>query len=318
MEQLQPPSSPIQEIKDPVTEKAGIRLLIKRDDERYLPAYPGDRAFGGNKWRKLQYNLQVARAQGFEKLLTFGGAFSNHIAATASAGVLFGFQTIGIIRGDKGIDNPTLRHARRCDMQLQFMDRSTYRRKDSHEVREALLRRYGTCYLIPEGGTNETALSGCRDLAAEIRTQCGSNPPDFYCLSCGTGGTLAGFTTGTGPDEKVLGFPALKGNFLEREIEALLNKYAAPCADNWELVTGYHFGGYARYQPELIHFIKNFRKKHGIVLDPLYTGKMLFGVFDLAGKGFFSKGSTVMAIHTGGLQGIAGFNERHETTLPED
>ena len=148
-------------------------------------------------------------------------------------------------------------------------------------------------------------------MAREIRTHHDGSFPDYCCLSCGTGGTLAGFLTGTRPNEKVLGFSALKGDFLAKEIERLLAVHTSGRFSNWQLITDYHFGGYARFRPALIHFIKNFQENHNIPLDPIYTGKLMYGVVDLAEKGFFPNGSTVMVIHTGGLQGIAGFNERY-------
>jgi len=306
---LNAPSSPILDLQDPVPADRGLRLLIKRDEQRFLAAYPADRAFGGNKWRKLQYNLTAARAQGYDTLLSFGGAYSNHIAAMASAGKLFQFETVGIIRGE-AVDNPTLRHARRCGMQLHFVDRATYRRKAEPEILRELLDRFGPAFLIPEGGTNELALRGCREMVTEIEKQLKDGLPDYICLAAGTGGTLAGVIDGLAGRSSALGFSALKGAFLEGEVKSLLRQHGSAIHDNWLMIDSYHFGGYARFKPPLLDFIRDYKKQHGIQLDPIYTGKLMYGIYDMIHKGFFPRGSTVLAIHTGGLQGIAGFEER--------
>jgi 1-aminocyclopropane-1-carboxylate deaminase/D-cysteine desulfhydrase-like pyridoxal-dependent ACC family enzyme len=298
------PPAPLQELAH---RRRGLRLFVLRDDERYLPAYPGDRAFGGNKWRKLQHNLLAAREQGYRTLLTFGGAYSNHLAATASAGRLFGFRSVGVVRGEADSDNPTLRHARRCGMQLHFLDRSAYRQKETPEIRQALLDRFGPCYVLPEGGTNALALQGCRAYAGEITEQLGGAPPDYLVAACGTGGTLAGIITGLTGRTQAIGLSVLKGGFLQKEIAMLLDEPAAP---DWTVLDDYHFGGYARFRPPLIDFINRFRTETGIPLDPIYTGKLFYGVFDLLEKDYFPPGSTVAVLHSGGLQGVAGFNER--------
>lgn len=320
-------SSPLQELDLSFWSLGNVRLFVKRDDLLYDERAP---YFCGNKWRKLKYNLQVAREQDYSTLLTFGGAYSNHILATADAGKLLSFKTIGIIRGEEHLPlNFTLRNARDRGMQLHYLDRTTYRNKDSAEVREQLLAQFGPCYFIPEGGTNGLALKGCAELGEEIETQMESSSfkvprswkvedsgPIYIALSCGTGGTMAGLLTGLAKAKtQVIGFSALKGDFLQKEIEHLLSQNGLTTAANWQIQTDYHFGGYAKFKPDLIDFIRRFKAVYDIQLDPIYTGKLFYGVFDLIQKEYFPKGSTIVVVHTGGLQGIEGFEERYGERL---
>ncbi len=298
-----------------------IRLFVKRDDLLYDERAP---YFCGNKWRKLKYNLQAAREQGHTTLLTFGGAYSNHILATADAGKLLDLQTIGIIRGEEHLPlNFTLRNAHDRGMQLHYLNRTTYRNKNSAEVQEQLLEQFGSCYFIPEGGTNALALKGCAELGREIEVQMEDftfqdrgtlkeEEPTCIALSCGTGGTMAGLLSGLATAKtKVLGFSALKGDFLQKEIEDLLSQNGLTSCIDWQIQTDYHFGGYAKFKPELIDFIRRFKAVYDIQLDPIYTGKLFYGIFDLIREGYFPKGSKVVVVHTGGLQGIEGFEERY-------
>jgi len=255
----------------------------------------------GNKFRKLKYNLVQAKAENQETLLTFGGAFSNHIAAAAYAGKEQGFKTIGIIRGDelesKIMVNPTLKFAQECGMRFKFITREDYRHKTEEEFIEILKQEFGNFYLVPEGGTNEFAVKGCGEILTEEDSQY-----DFICCAVGTGGTISGLINSILPHQKVLGFPALKGDFLKEEIRKFAQK------ENWELITEYHFGGYGKVNPELIAFINQFYKENSIPLDPIYTAKMVFGVMDLIEKNYFPENSKILLIHTGGIQGIAGMN----------
>ena len=268
----------------------GIKLHLKRED-RLHPT------ISGNKFRKLKYNLIEAKAQGLISLLTFGGAYSNHIAAVAAAGLECGFQTIGIIRGeelaDKIPDNPTLRQAQNLGMKLHFISRSDYRRKTDVDFIEQLKQQFGVFYLIPEGGTNQLAVQGCE----EILTAQDKQYFDYICCAVGTGGTIAGIINSTSNTQKTLGFPALKGDFLFDEIRQWTTR------SNWDLCLDYHFGGYAKTTPELLQFIQQFQQKTDIEIEPIYMGKMLFGIFDLVEKGYFPANSKILAIHTGGLQG---------------
>jgi 1-aminocyclopropane-1-carboxylate deaminase len=272
----------------------GISLVIKRDDL----IHP---FVSGNKFRKLKYNLLQAKAENQSALLTFGGAYSNHIAAVAFAGKENGFQTIGIVRGDELADkiesNPTLKFAQECGMQFEFVSRETYRLKTEVSFLEQLQLHYGAFYLIPEGGTNALAIKGCE----EILTQEDASF-DYVACAIGTGGTISGIINTALPHQKVLGFPALKGEFLQDEIRNFVRQ------DTRELITDYHFGGYGKVSPDLIDWINQFYEQTQIPLDPVYTGKMVFGIVDLIAKNYFPENAKILLIHTGGLQGIQGMN----------
>ena len=271
-----------------------ISVQIKREDL----IHP---FVSGNKFRKLKYNLLQAKEENQETLLTFGGAFSNHIAAVAFAGKEKGFKTIGIIRGDelgrKIAENPTLSFAQNCGMQLEFISREEYRLKSESSFLENLKAKFGSFYHIPEGGTNALAIKGCQEILTEDDAEF-----DYICCSIGTGGTISGIINSVLPHQKVLGFPALKGDFLKEEIHNFTQN------ENWELITEYHFGGYGKVNEALIGFINQFYTENQIPLDPIYTGKMVFGVIDLIKKNYFPAKSKILLIHTGGIQGIQGMN----------
>jgi 1-aminocyclopropane-1-carboxylate deaminase len=269
-------------------------LYIKRDD--LLHPY-----VSGNKFRKLHYNLKKAKEENYSTLLTFGGAFSNHIVAVAAAGMENGMKTIGVIRGDelqeKIMSNPSLKKAQEFGMVFEFVSREIYRSKNEAAFMEYLEQQYGNFYLLPEGGTNSLAVKGCEEILEETDADF-----DFICCAVGTGGTISGIINSSKVSQQVLGFPALKGDFLSEDICKFVTQ------SNWQLVTDYHFGGYAKVTNELIEFINDFYQKFQVPLDPIYTGKMAFGVLDLIEKKKFPKGSKILMIHTGGLQGIAGMN----------
>ncbi|WP_406682874.1 pyridoxal-phosphate dependent enzyme [Seonamhaeicola sp. MEBiC1930] len=283
-------------INEPVvlSEHFGVKLYIKREDK----IHP---FVSGNKYRKLKYNLLKAKSLGHDTLLTFGGAFSNHIAAVAYAGKMYGFKTVGIIRGEelKGRikDNKTLSFAKSNGMQFEFVSREVYREKANSELINGLKDFFEDFYLIPEGGTNDLAIKGCEEILTDLDAEF-----NFICSAVGTGGTISGLINCSKPSQQVLGFPALKGDFLKEDISKFVTK------KNWTLITDYHFGGYAKINQELIAFINKFNAENSIPLDPVYTGKMMFGIFNLINKGFFKKGSKILAIHTGGLQGIVSMN----------
>ncbi|MBW8201671.1 pyridoxal-phosphate dependent enzyme [Flagellimonas abyssi] len=278
----------------PLLHEKGIDLYLKREDT--IHPY-----ISGNKYRKLKYNLLEAKKAGKQTLLTFGGAFSNHIAATAYAGYEQGLKTIGVIRGeelqDKWQNNPTLKLAYEHGMQFHFVSRTDYRLKNEASFLQKLKGTYGDIYILPEGGTNALAVKGCSEILTEEDAQF-----DNICCAAGTGGTVAGLINAAQPHQTVWGFPALKGDFLNEEIRTFAH------TDRWRLVTDYHFGGYAKVDQQLIEFINLFKSKTGIPLDPIYTGKMLFGIFDLVKRDVFVSGTRILAIHTGGLQGIEGMN----------
>ncbi|HHH49516.1 MAG TPA: 1-aminocyclopropane-1-carboxylate deaminase/D-cysteine desulfhydrase [Saprospiraceae bacterium] len=294
--------TPIQKIGNELLAKKNIQLFIKRDDLTHPQV-------SGNKFRKLKYNLFNARKQEYQQLLSFGGAFSNHIHALAAVGKLFDFKTIGIIRGER-IEplNNTLSFAEKAGMQLEFISRSDYRLKKEKTFQEKLFSKFGKSYLIPEGGTNLLAIEGAKEIVLEAVQQIDA---DYYCLACGTGGTTAGIIAGLQGKKQVLSFSALKGSFLQQDIYNLLKNYQPnPVYDNWQVQNDYHFGGFAKWNMALIKFINDFKSQHQIPLDPIYTGKLLFGIFDLIKKDYFPAGTKILAIHTGGLQGITGFNQR--------
>jgi len=279
-----------------------VRLLLWRDDLVH-PELPG------NKARKLKYNLVAAQQQGHNTLLTFGGAYSNHIAAVAAAGRLYGLRTIGLIRGEETLPlNPTLAKAQADGMVLHYLDRSTYRRRHEPSFIAELLARFGPAYVLLEGGTNALALPGCAELVTELRQDVAF---DILAVAVGTGGTLAGLLTGLAGQQQALGVPALKnGGVMREEVNALTRQASGQVFDNYTLALDYHFGGYAKVPAGLLDFIRQFRERHGVLLDPIYTGKLLFGVLDLIEQGYFSRGSTVVAIHTGGQQAWAGWEAR--------
>lgn len=267
-----------------------IVVYVKREDRLH-------EEISGNKFRKLKYNLMEAQSLGYNTLLTFGGAYSNHIAAVAAAGKTYGFTTIGVIRGEElkdiFLENPTLKKAAENGMNFKFVSRTEYRQKDQEYFIEELKKEYKDFYLIPEGGTNNLAVKGCEEILTEEDFIF-----DYICCAVGTGGTISGLINASSDSQIVLGFPALKGDFLEAEIK----KYAKK--DNWSLVTDYHFGGYAKITPELKDFIHKFTLKYFIPLDPVYTAKVFYGIFDLIDKDRIKKGAKILVIHTGGLQGL--------------
>ncbi|WP_109831691.1 1-aminocyclopropane-1-carboxylate deaminase/D-cysteine desulfhydrase [Reichenbachiella versicolor] len=280
-------ATPIVEIKDDLLDSKDIQLWIKRDDIIHPE-------ISGNKWRKLKYNLIDAQKEGYQNILTFGGAYSNHIAATAAACKRYGFKSIGIIRGDELSEssNQTLSKAHNNGMELRFVTRSGYRKRiDNLWLRE--LASEFQAFIIPEGGSNVSATKGVAELVTEIEIDF-----DYICSAVGTGGTIAGISNELKPYQTALGFAALKGeDYLKKEIAFLTS------SKQWKLINNYHFGGYAKLDNQLIHFIQNFYTKHQVPLDHIYTGKMLFGLFNMIQKDQFPKGTRIIAVHTGGLQG---------------
>lgn len=300
MFQVTPPT-PLQEIRDQLIVPFGVKLYMKRLDLNHPH-------ISGNKWYKLKYNIQEMRRLGKDTLLTFGGAYSNHIAATAAAGKEMGFRTIGVIRGDEheeGTRNRTLELAADNGMQLHFITRTDYRRKTEQSFIDALHKRLGDFYLVPEGGSNLLGVKGCTEIVSEIGV-----PFDFITTSCGTGATLAGLVLSIDQRQQAIGFSSLKGgDFLEQEVKRFIEEYSGSSAEHeskWQINHEYHFGRYAKVNNELEVFIERFRTENGIQLDHVYTGKMMFGLYDMIRTGTFVPGETIVALHTGGLQGLRG------------
>jgi len=290
-----------QQVFLPILEEKKVELFIKRED--LIHPY-----ISGNKFRKLKYNLEEAKKLKKKSLLTFGGAFSNHIVATAVAGKIAGFKTFAIIRGEElGLnltktleENATLRKAHESGMKFHFVSREVYRQKASFGFIEKMKNKWGDFYLIPEGGTNIFGVQGCQEILTNEDKKF-----DFICCSVGTGGTISGLINASKKHQKIVGFPALKGNFLSEEIKKYITK-----KNKWRLQKNYDFGGYAKHSEDLISFINSFKKETNILLDPIYTGKMVFGILDLVKNDSFEENSKILAIHTGGIQGIEGVNRK--------
>ena len=289
------------EISHSLLKEKEIELFVKRID--LVSPF-----VSGNKYYKLKYNLLEAKKQNTDTILTFGGAYSNHIAATAFAANKKGFKSIGIIRGEETLPfNDTLSFAKENSMELHYVSREEYRQKHTEGFINKLKDRFTDFYLIPEGGTNNLAIKGTQEILDVNDTQ------HFICTAIGTGGTISGIINSSSDNQKVLGFPAIKGSEdLEKDIRSWTNK------QNCKLITDYHFGGYAKISEMLIQFILDFYDKNNIPLDAIYTGKMMFGIFDLIKKDYFPKGSSILAIHTGGLQGNKGMNDRFGLNLPHN
>jgi 1-aminocyclopropane-1-carboxylate deaminase len=292
--QLSYQTTPIVQIHDRVAEEAGIQLLVKREDINHLYV-------SGNKWWKLKYNLSLAIQRKQNTLLTFGGAYSNHLYATAAAARELGLRSIGIVRGEEVLPlNPTLSFARDCGMQLHYISRERYRAKNTVEFGQWIAEQFGDVYVIPEGGTNDQAIAGCRELSSMIQAEVSF---DFIALPVGTGGTMAGIISGLQQHHTAIGYSVLKGGeFLEKEVDHWLNQ--AGCKHrSWRIATAYHHGGYGKRTPGLMQFISKQEELHGLPLDPVYTGKLCYGLWDEIQRGVFPRGSTVLMLHTGGMQG---------------
>ncbi len=296
---LEAKKSTVQPVLLPVLQEKQVQLFVKREDLLHPH-------ISGNKYRKLFYNLIEARKLGHDTLLTFGGAFSNHIAATAAAGKEFGFKTIGVIRGEEFSEkpelirlNPTLSFAQNQGMQLFFVPRKTYRQRNTKPFQTQLKQKFGRFYPIPQGGTNLLGVKGAKEILQNTDINY-----HFITVAVGTGGTMAGLIEASRIGQTVLGFPALKENFLHHEIKKFTPK------QNGQLIRDYHFGGFAKINRELIDFINVFYEQTHIPLDPVYTGKMLYGVLDMINKNYFRPGTRILAVHTGGLQGNDGMNFR--------
>lgn len=281
--------SPIQRVDEDRLMRHGVTLLLKRDDLIH-PDLPG------NKWRKLAPNLAAARAAGHPRLLTFGGAYSNHLAATAAAGHYFGFETVGVVRGEERLPlNEVLARAAGFGMRLVYMARSTYREKHTSAVLGRLREEFGDCYVLPEGGSNALGVRGCAELPGEITQLC-----DVVAVAAGTGGTLAGIAGGLRPGQRALGFAVLKGGeFLNEDVAALQREAFGRETANWRIEPQFHFGGYAKRTGELDAFIDEFEARHGIRLNWVYEAKMMFGLYALIERGVFPPNLTVVAVLAG-------------------
>lgn len=301
-------ASPLQEVNHPLLDQYAIKLAVKRDDLLHPD-------ISGNKWRKLKFNLLTARSQHINHIVSFGGAFSNHIHALAAAGYHFGFKTTGIIRGESSYaSNPTLKQASNWGMDLQFISRKEYRMRNDSDYLLSLKAKFPVALIVPEGGSNQYALPGVIEAVQEIQQQADYHV-DHIVTATGSGGTLAGLIAGsehTQINSKITGIAVLKGaDYLNQQVENLLQQYKVSKPNSWSLQTEFHQGGYAKISKELAIFCQQFIVQTGIPIEPIYTGKMFYAIFELIKQGYFKKGDHIVALHTGGLQGLNGLQQRN-------
>lgn len=286
----------------------GVGLWIKREDKIHPDV-------SGNKWRKLKYYLEDFKKSGKSSILTFGGAFSNHLAATAAIGRILGIPTRAIVRGEEVESNPTLDFCRRNKMEIEAISRKKYDIKDDPEFLEAMRINLPDVYIIPEGGKGAHGVMGCTEILDDV-----DKDFDHICCAAGTATTLTGLMA-SGYSSNFIGFPAVRANgFLEKAVNRQLfdfhqsfsTKETEQKVVNGDLTVEekYHFGGYGKMKPELVQFMNRFYAEYGIPLDPVYTSKMMFGILEMIRESHFAKGDKILAIHSGGLQGIKGMNER--------
>lgn len=291
-----PVKAVIETICSPITDKSGVNLRVLRLDQ----CCPD---LSGNKWFKLKYNLSEAREQGFSRILSFGGCYSNHLHALALAGKRQGFETIAIIRGEQPAPlNETLQDAVDAGMQLHFVSRSVYRRRYDHDFLTSLEQQFCSVYIVPEGGNNLLGAKGC----SEILQPYFDESFDIVALPCGTGNTLAGVAASLPGQARALGVAVLKGeSFLNKDVKGLLTALNVSDYQNWQIDYRFHTGGYAKCSKELAHFVKTFSCTY-FPIEPIYSGKLFFGLFEMIKAGEFVRGTELLAIHTGGMKGLRG------------
>ncbi|UTW67188.1 1-aminocyclopropane-1-carboxylate deaminase/D-cysteine desulfhydrase [bacterium SCSIO 12643] len=296
--------SNVQKLEDTLFDGKDVQVFMLRDDL----LHPG---ISGNKWRKLKYNLLDSAEKGIYKIVTVGGPYSNHIAAVAEAGKLFGFDTIGLIRGYESYrSNSTLSRAEELGMEIRFFSKSDYN-DINQDYFNKLRKEEGEFVFVPMGGGNLLGMRGSKEIVSEIPKE-----TTHITVACGTGSTMAGIVAGTEENQKVIGFPAMKGgDFMVDEVNKFLRD-AGVNMQNYNVETRYHFGGFAKMDVQLADFLKAFYEKHGFVLDGIYNGKMMFGLYKMITQDYFPKGSVITAIHTGGVQGNRGLNERFGFNIP--
>ncbi len=292
-------ASTLTRLVDPLLQQQRIELWVKRDDLLHP-------IISGNKWRKLKFILDHAFQLNTVKIVSMGGAYSNHLHALAYAGKRLRLETAAFIRGERPKKfSPTLRDIQDWGMELRFISRSDYRDLRNYKEHDSLPGLKGDEYWLPEGGATALALQGVGEMVDEIRIAY-----DVLCVPCGTGATLAGLIAAASDSTRILGIAALKGaGFLYDDVRNLLSgKWESSESDaserlDWQINLDYHFGGFGKSTPQLRAFISHFEKRHNIILEPVYSGKMLFALFDLIRQGYFESGQKIVALHTGGLQG---------------
>lgn len=304
--------APLQRLHDPDFDQAGITVRVLR-----LDLYPsgGDVMSSGNKYFKLKYNIQAAQQQGKTQLLSFGGAYSNHIHALALAGKQYGLQTIGLIRGEQQLPlNPTLQDAVDAGMQLHYLSRADYRRKTEVAYITDLARQFPEAFIIPEGGSNQLGVQGCMEIAEHLEHYRGQHT-DTVMLPVATGATMAGLVAAL-PNSTVVGVAVLKGaDFLRDELNTYLLQAGQRDRKNWLLECEYHGGGYARFDSRLAQFVSNVSARLEVPLEPVYSGKLFKALYEKLQKKAFPRGSNITLIHTGGMQGLRGMQQRFDAAL---
>ena len=300
-----PVKAVIETVHSPIIDKAGVNLRVLRLDQ----CCPD---LSGNKWFKLKYNLLAAREQGYSRILSFGGCYSNHLHALALAGRQQGFQTIAIVRGERPEPlNPTLSDAVNAGMQLHFVSRSDYRRRYDNDFLASLEQQFGPAYIVPEGGNNLLGAKGCREILKPYLDE----PFDIVALPCGTGNTLAGVVASLPEKTCALGVAVLKGeSFLNDDVHHLLAAMNTPLCQNWRIDFRFHGGGYAKCSKGLVKFVKVFSRDH-FAIEPVYSGKLFWGLFEMIQAGEFVRGTELLAIHTGGMQGLRGMQAKLDQLL---
>lgn len=280
----------IEPIQSPILAAHHIHLNILRLDK----IHP---IISGNKWFKLKENFKRAISLEHSTILTFGGAYSNHLIATAAASKLFGLQSVGLVRGFHGkqIKTTTLLHCERLGMQLHFISREDYQKKDTEDFIAHLKNQFSNPYIIPEGGDNDDGIKGAQSIAAYI-----PKDSNLVSLAIGSGTTFCGIRNALPDHIAMMGFPVMKhGEYLHQKMGKNINAGL----ENWQLVTDYHFGGFAKHTQELIDFMNDFYNETNIPLDFVYNAKMMYGIFDLVRKNTIPPHTKILCIHTGGLQG---------------
>lgn len=293
--------SPIEQLNIDLFQQYNLNVWIKRDDLLHP-------IIAGNKWRKLKYNILEAKRQGYKQILSFGGAYSNHLHALAYACKINNLHSIGIVRGEQHYaNNYTLRWARHWGMTLKFVDRITYKLRDNPQFINDLQAQYPEAFIVPEGGSNSLALTGIKEVIEELDQQLDY---DYLITPVGSGGTLAGLIAADNNRHHIRGVAVLKQhNYLQKEVLKLLSSNSNEFT-HWQILDEYHCGGYGRYSPQNAKEILAFSQLTSIPFEPVYSGKMVLALLDLTKQGYFKPGSTIVLLHTGGLQGLGGMAER--------
>jgi 1-aminocyclopropane-1-carboxylate deaminase len=301
--------SELQTLQHPLFDQYQLNVQIKRDDLI-------DPIISGNKWRKLKYNLRHVKKEGFKGIISFGGAYSNHIHALACACYKDQLNAIGIIRGEAHYaENFSLSKAKKWKMNLQFVDRMTYRQRDNSEYLQCLSKQYPDYFIIPEGGSNILALKGVAEICAELN---GQTQYDTLITPVGSAGTISGLIVGDKNQHNILGIAVLKQqNYLQKEVNNLLNNTENKSANNWKILNEYHDGGYAKFSTNSLKQLHDFSAVTGVPFEPIYSGKMILALLNLIKAGYFQPNHRIVLLHTGGLQGLGGLIEQNKLKADE-